>query len=66
MARQDVEVGHKFQSVGSASVWVVTSFVTDAEGIPHARIARDDDPTSTKTISVLALKDAKFYKRHTI
>ena len=63
MARQDVEIGHIFQSVGAASVWIVTSLVIDAEGIPHARIQRSDDPTSIKTISVLALQDTKFYKR---
>lgn len=62
MARREVEPGQKYRQPGASALWVVVDLTQDAEGIPHARLVRGDDPTVVKMISVSALKDSKLYK----
>lgn len=62
MARRDVTPGQKYQQTESSAVWQVVDLVKDAEGIAHARMVRVGDPTTRKTISVLALRDSRLYR----
>lgn len=62
MARREVVAGQRYQPVDSSTQWEVRELVKDAEGIVHARLARVGDPTQVKTLSVVALKDARLYK----
>lgn len=62
MARREVVAGQRYQPVDSSTQWEVRELVKDAEGIVHARLARVGDPTRVKTLSVVALKDARLYK----
>lgn len=62
MARREVQPGQRFQQVDSSSQWEVVDIAKDAEGIQHARLIRVGDATSRKTISLVALRDARLYK----
>ena len=62
MARKEVVPGQRYQKTESSFVWEVKDLTKDAEGVLHARLMRVGDPTATKMISVLALKDSKMYR----
>lgn len=59
-----VAVGDHFFKVGGGETpWVVQRvFVTQADGIPHVALAREDDADHRTVISVVALLEENIFK----
>ena len=63
MARIEVRKGQRYCNADAAFiVWVVADLLEDGAGVPHARLRRVNDPNTTKTLSVSALRDARLYR----
>ncbi|MEX2649008.1 MAG: hypothetical protein WD673_08350 [Alphaproteobacteria bacterium] len=63
MAKFDVRKGQRYCNADAAFiVWVVDDLLTDSAGVPHARLRRANDPSTQKTLSTSALRDARLYR----
>ena len=61
-----IAVGQCFTKTGSAfpDIWQVVGISEQADGVPHARLARIDFPQDTKTISVETLTNPRMYRAY--
>jgi hypothetical protein len=70
MVRQiSVEVGERFRPTGDApfgraqAVWRVIGSFEGTDGMTYAHLISESDPTSSKTVSVVALLDKRLYRQ---
>jgi hypothetical protein len=63
MTKLEVRKGQRYCNADAAFiVWEVADLLSDAAGVPHARLRRVNDPNTTKTLSVSALRDTRLYR----
>ncbi len=56
-------VGRRYVATGAPStVWVVSDEVRTDMEVPHVRLLKSDDPSTTKLIAVSALEDNRLYR----
>ena len=56
-------VGRRYVATGASSTeWVVTDELSDSTGIPHVRLLKSGEPSTSKLIAVSALKDKRLYR----
>ncbi len=57
-------VGQRYVETGAPStVWVVSDEVQTGMKVPHVRLVKSGEPSTTKLIAVNALKDDRLYRK---
>ena len=56
-------VGRRYVATDSPSiVWVVTDEVQTVKQVPHVRLLKSGEPSTTKLIALTVLQDDRFYR----
>jgi hypothetical protein len=62
--KREIVEGQMFRRLGSGGgVWQVVSVRRDAIGLAHAQMKRADDPSTLKTLALVALLDPVQFER---
>ena len=57
-------VGRLYVATGASSiVWVVDDELSNDMSIPHVRLLKSGEPSTSKLIAVTALKDERLYRK---
>ncbi|ACI98272.1 hypothetical protein [Rhodospirillum centenum] len=61
--RAQVAEGQRYRRIGvGLGIWEVIALQTDGVGKMHARLRREDDPSSVKTLAVSVLLDPRQFE----